>query len=941
MKPRAFAPRPLRTEPLRRGALRSVHSTFIGRARELAALWTHVEDGAQLITLLGPPGIGKTRFALEAARDVEGDATFCDLSEARDDAALLLAAALALGVSVEAPMANEVLAALVGRALHVRGEALLVLDNAEQVASGVANAVSLWMDAAPSALFLVTSRERLRMGDEHVLEIGPLDFPARSETSPERLLACEAVTLLVDRAHGARSSFTAAREDAGVLAEIVRRVEGVPLAIELCAARLGMLAPAQLLARLEQRLDVLASDRRGVSERQATLRGAIDWSWNLLDGCERSVLAQCSVFRGGFDLDAAEAILTIKPSELVALDVLSSLHDKSLLAVGAAEGRREARRYRLYESVREYADEKLIERDHGIVTRDRHARYFVEAGARWAAFAKDHRFQEGLAALACESDNLLAAREHTLARGDHATAIEALLCLEPLAIVRGPVVPYLELLEATLRLAATTLPPALESRARGSLGIAESRRGRPIEAVAHFTRAVDLCAATRDHASLPFLLAKRANQRGVLGEHEAAAADFHLARSLLDQHDDPAVRGVYCRHYAFFLWRAGHVEEARREGERARDLLQQHGDRRELAYVLCDLAASYLDTAELDAATTSLGLAIDLLRRLRYRRVESRCLLLFALAKRERGLFVGAEADLQRALQLHTDDGDRGAEGFALWHLACLALERDDAATARHLGEQALVRYVEIGDGHLIAHARMVLGAALARLGEPDAAASEMARAASLLASTASPAVDTLALLQAQIPLARAAAALIEGDPSRAAVDVADAARVLADVDARAGAIPVASVRFARRVLVSALVAAVPPRRSPSPAPPIEAQLVIGDDGRWFRLAEQREVSLERRAALRRILAALAHRRVESPASALPLDGILEAGWPGERVSVEAGAARVYNAIQRLRRLGLDSVLRTRDDGYLLDPETSTCLAVGASGARRPSAKRS
>lgn len=935
------SPPPAPAEPRLRGEPRSARTTFIGRARELAAARRLVEEGAQLVTLLGPPGIGKTRLSLECARDLGGDATFCDLGEARDEGALLLAAALALGVSVEAPMADEVLAALVGRALHLRGETLLVLDNAEQVASAAARAVGRWMDAAPSALFFVTSRERLRIDGEHVLELAPLDVPAQSETSPERLLGCEAVTLLVDRAGAARSGFTAAVEDAAVLAAIVRRVEGVPLAIELCAARLGLLAPRQLLARLEQRLDVLASDRRGVSARQATLRGAIDWSWNLLDDRERGVLAQCSVFRGGFDLDAAEAVLTLPPRGPAVLDVLSALHDKSLLAASFLEGHRAVRRYRLYESVREYAEEKLAPGDDGVLARDRHARYFVEAGARWAASAKDHRFQEGLAALGRESDNLLAARERALARGDHAAAIEALLCLEPLAIVRGPVVPYLELLEATLRLGDATLPPALEARARGSLGIAESRRGRPIEAVAHFTRAVELCAAFGDHASLPFLLAKLANQRGVLGEHEAAAADFARARALLDERDDPAARGVYCRHHAFFLWRAGQVEEARREGERARDLLEQHGDRRELAYVLCDLAASYLDAAELDAATTTLDRAIDLLRLLQYRRVESRCLLLFALARRERGRFAEAEADLQRALELHVDDGDRGAEGFALWHLACLALERDDADAARRLGERALVRYVEIGDGHLVAHARMVLGAALARSGEPDAAAIELAQAAALLASTAPPVVDALALLEAQVPLARAAAALAEGNPARAQAARAEAERVLAEVDARAGAIPVASVRFARRVLVRALGAVASPRRSPPAAPPLEAQLVVGDDGRWFRLAELREVSLERRAALRRILAALARRRVEAPATALPLDGVLDAGWPGERVSVEAGAARVYNAIQRLRRLGLEGVLRTRDDGYLLDPETSTRLDTGPSGARRTRAKRS
>lgn len=927
MKPRAPAPRPPRATAPRRGEPSSARTTFIGRARELTAVRALVEDGAQLVTLLGPPGIGKTRLSLEAARALGGDATFCDVSEARDAGALLLAAALALGVSVEAPMANEVLAALVGRALHLRGETLLVLDNCEQVAAAAASAVGLWMDAAPSALFLVTSRERLRIAGEQVVELAPLDVPARTETSPERLLGSEAVTLLVDRARAARSGFNFALEDAGVLAEIVRRVEGVPLAIELCAARLGMLAPGQLLARLQNRLDVLASDRRGVPERQATLRGAIDWSWNLLDGRERGVLAQCSVFRGGFDLDAAELVLTITPPGPTVLDVLSALHDRSLLAVGDAEGPRGARRYRLYESVREYAEERLAEGGEGVLARSRHARCFLAAGARWAAAAKDQRFLEGLAALGRESDNLLAAREHALACGDHAAAIEATLCLEPLAIVRGPVVPYLERLEATLRGAGATLPPALEARAAGSLGIAESRRGRPIEAVAHFTRAVELGAAAGDHASLPFFLAKLANQRGVLGDHEATAADFARARALLDEHDDPAVRGVYCRHHAFFLWRAGHVDEARRECERARDLLQQHGDRRELAYVLGDLAAMYLDVADLDAATTTLDLAIDLLRKLQYRRVESRCLLLVALAWRERALFAEADACLQQARTLHADDGDRGAEGFALWHLTCLALERDDAGAARRLGEEALIRYVEIGDGHLVAHARMVLGAALARLGEPDAAEVEMAQAEASLASGAPPVLDALALLRAQIPLARG--------------DHAEAERVLAEVDARAGAIPVASVRFARRVLVRALAAVAAPRPSPSPAPPAEAQLVIGDDARWFRLAGQRDVSLDRRAALRRILAELSRRRVESPGRALSLDGVLEAGWPGERVSTEAGAARVYNAIQRLRRLGLESVLCTRDDGYLLDPETSTRASAGPSGAGRPRAERS
>ncbi len=969
MKPRGRPTAPAESRP----RLPRERTTFVGREADIAAIRRLFEDGAQLVTLLGPPGIGKTRLSLQVARSLGGDATFCDLVEARDRSAVLTAAAIALGVSVEAPMSDEALARLIGRALDQRGEALLVLDNAEQIARDVAALAALWLDLAPAALLLVTSRERLRIPGEHALVLGPLGVPPARETSPEALLASEAVTLLCDRARAARAAFSASPEDAAALAEIVRRVEGVPLAIELCAARLGVLAPRQLLARLALRLDILATDLRGAPERQAHLRGAIDWSWNLLDERERSALAQTSVFRGGFDLDAAEAVLDLGapaagPAVLGApaagpvlgapaagpavLDALAALHDKSLVASDAEGDARAPRRYRLYESLREYAAEKLAERPDGAAERaaDRHARHFADAGARWAAAARGRDFSAGLAALARESGNLEAAGRWAAERGDLDQAMEIALCLEPLAIVRGPVMPYLSSLEAALATAGDRLSPRTASRAFGSLGVAESRVGRPGPAIASFQRAVELATASGDVRSLPFLLAKLGNQHCVTGDQAAAEEAFRRARELLDANDDPPVRGVFCRHNAFFLWRAGKVSEARREGERARALLQEDGDRRELAYVLCDLAASYLDAGELDSATGTLEAALALLRELQYRRVESRSLLLVALARREQGRFDEAQAALDRALQLPVEDGDRGAEGFALWHLACLALERGDAEKARQLGEEALVRYVEMGDGHLIAHARMVLGAALARLGDTAAAESEFDLADALLANGAPHVRDALALFRAHVSLARAAACAPSANAEetrRATSANAEEARratsanaeethsaaaigILRDFDARATGLPLANERFARRVLVNALAAPAPPPREPRPprAPrAVQAALIVGDDGRWFRLEERREVNLERRAALRRILASLARRRVHAPGTALTLDEVLEAGWPGERVSVEAGAARVYNAIQRLRKLGLESILRTRDDGYLLDADTSTEIA--------------
>ncbi len=223
----------------------------------------------------------------------------------------------------------------------------------------------------------------------------------------------------------------------------------------------------------------------------------------------------------------------------------------------------------------------------------------------------------------------------------------------------------------------------------------------------------------------------------------------------------------------------------------------------------------------------------------------------------------------------------------------------------------------------------MVLGAALARGGAIDAAEAELALAEAILASGPAAVLDALELFRAQVPLARAAAARERGDRRGAATARAAAESALAALEAR-GSIPVAQVRFARRILVHALGTSAPARGAPATEPAREAELVVSADGRWFRLASGREVSLERRAALRRIVAALAALRVEAPDTALPLDGVLEAGWPGERISAPSGAARVYNAVQRLRRLGLDGALRTRDDGYLLDAALSIRLAARA-----------
>ena len=225
--------------------------SFVGREAELVAMGRLIEDGVQTVTILGPPGIGKTRLALQFASlgqsSIGAGTLFCDLTDARGLEDLIASAARALNVTPREGGADVRLAQL-GRAISERGDALLVLDNAESITGAVATAVGVWLAEAPAAVFVVTSRERLRIEGEHVITLEPLGLPSK-DAGVDRTLESEAVRLLIDRARSVRGDFQPSADEAAALAAIVGLVEGVPLAIELCAARLSVLGPAQLLAR--------------------------------------------------------------------------------------------------------------------------------------------------------------------------------------------------------------------------------------------------------------------------------------------------------------------------------------------------------------------------------------------------------------------------------------------------------------------------------------------------------------------------------------------------------------------------------------------------------------------------------------------------------------------------------------------------------------------
>lgn len=398
---------------------------IIGRAREEAAA-VHLlrSQDVRMLTLTGAPGVGKTRLALQVARalspDFAGDVAFVALAEVRDAGQVIPAIAHALGLrETNARSTGEaLLAALRSRAI------LLALDNFEQVL-GAATELAELLATCPRLKLLVTSRAPLRLRAEHEFAVTPLAVPdltqtARLEDVSQRVSGFAAVALFTQRARAVSPAFTLAAANARAIAMICARLDGLPLAIELAAARIKYFSPSALLERLDRRLPTLAGGAHDLPERQRTLERAIDWSHDLLDERERRLFRRLAVFVGGWTLAAAESVCATesdpRESRAEIMVGLISLVDKSLV-VREEDGEGEAR-FRMLETIHEYALERLADSDEEEAIRERHFDYclgFTEAAMEELRGPAQATWLDRLER---DYDNVRAAMAWALARGE-------------------------------------------------------------------------------------------------------------------------------------------------------------------------------------------------------------------------------------------------------------------------------------------------------------------------------------------------------------------------------------------------------------------------------------------------------------------------------------------------------------------------------------------
>ncbi len=931
--------------PRRSTNLTPAATSFVGRERALRELGELAEAHA-LITLVGCGGIGKTRLAIEFARGqwtafaTRGGVWFCDLAHVTTKAHLASAIGAVLEVSLAGSESDAV--AQLGDELARRGPLLLVLDNLEQLTHAARETVGRWLAAAPEARFLATSREPLGLTGENLFDLDPLSPPG--ETS--EIGDSDAARLFVERTRALRRGYVVDEAEAEDVAAIVERLDGLPLAIELAAARMRVLSARQLLVELSSTFDLLRSAHSDVPTRHATIEAAIAWSWERLSPWERAALAQCSVFRGGFTLEATRGVLDLGDRD--ALDGVQALVDRSLVSVAHGPGN-DAPRFRLFESIRVFASKELEGVGRAEVE-ERHARHYLELtrffdeGDRSATPPSASARDQALRGLGVELDNLVEVHRRALAARPLTAegvgyALRVAFALEALIARRGPMSLRHELFDACLEASThVAVDPRLVARALLGRASASADLGHPLEARSDAEAALRSARAADEPRLLGEALTTLARVDWNQGRIAEAREGFAGALASFERAGDEQARARAMFFLGNALYVQGAIEEARDLYAGAIPLLAVAADRAHHATALSNLAGALSDLGNLDEAAKRGEAALALQREVGNRYGEANTVMNLGIVAVEQREFERARVRLAESTALHRAIGNRASEAISLVYEGLARECGGDAEEAKTQDLQAIAMQRDTGNAVFKGIALAYLSRLLAREGDVDAAERSLDEAEAALEAAGPTLVGAVVtLVRGEIALTLAAIDRDRGvDPEARLVPVRaalDRASHRGDSMPPPGASgrprlsPVersSDVRLARDLLRERLEAFErtedAPRKSSRAAETSARVLVIGPAARWFESEEGKRADLKTRSALRLLLQALAEHSRARRAAALGVNELLEAGWPGEVVQVEAGASRVYAALSMLRNMGLRQVLVRRDDGYLLDP---------------------
>jgi predicted ATPase/DNA-binding SARP family transcriptional activator len=660
-------------------------TSFVGRERELHRVGELLAEH-RLLTLVGAGGAGKTRLAGEVAArwTGRGGVWLVELASVADEAAIAPAVLGSLGLRELQLLGGSSQVAASDALSHLLDaladqEMLLVLDNCEHLIAPVAQLVDRLLGACPRMRVMCTSREPLGIIGEMIVPVAPLELPA-GELSAEQALMVPAVRLFADRAAAAASGFAVDEETVSAVIDICRRVDGLPLAIELAAARLRAMTLPQLAARLDDRFRLLTGGSRTAMARQRTLRAVVDWSWELLEAPERSLLTRLAVFTGGVTLEAAEAICAADPvAETEVFDLLCALVDKSLLQISG----RQAPRYRMLETIREYGLERAGEAGELAGTRAAHARHFAALAIEAEPHLRRSDQLAWLARLNAEHDNLLAALRYLGESGEAALAARMVVALLWFWLLSGTRQEVLTWIEFTRAIPGQT-DPLDRLLIDGVHALADAMPGEAGDADPWPDLAAVLEKIERaDLSERPLLAALRPLLAIVVGRDRVLELLEQSAR-----HPDPWVRATVPFVRVQFAENDGDLEGMRVALDESLAAFGEIGDRWGLAVTLSELSSLRLMDGDLDGAEHALEQTRALMAELGAREDNGMILLRLADVRARRGDLEGARSLLQRELDSKEHYAEEGA--MIKLTLAYLNLQLGDHDRARGFAGEAL-----------------------------------------------------------------------------------------------------------------------------------------------------------------------------------------------------------------------------------------------------------
>jgi predicted ATPase/class 3 adenylate cyclase len=694
---------------------------FVGREAEIAqARELLARPQVRLLTFSGPGGIGKTRLSVQVAAEVSDafpdGVHFAALETIREPAMLLSAIAAAAGVaeSAERPTAQVLAEAL-------RGRRLLVLDNFEQVVAGGPLIADL-LRACPELKALVTTREALRVYGEHEFRVPTLSIDGGDE------VRSDALRLFADRAHAVRHGFAVDDTNRETVAAICRRVDCLPLAIELAAARLRIFTPEALLARLDRALPLLSAGMRDLPGRQQTLRSAIDWSYELLDEADRRLFRQLAVFAGGFTVEAAETVCAL---DAVALfDGIDSLVGKSLLVSDEDE----PDRFGMLQVIHEYAAERLAADGEEPVLRERHAGYYLALAEQGEPEFRGAGQQAWGERFEREQPNFRAALDLLAAGARWEEAWRLAGALYPFWYQRGHRAEAHARLDGLLG-ASGGAPGADASLARAKVlhGVATLTAGvEPDEARRLFEESLAIRRRAGDERGIVSSLNNLGNLVRYGGDYATAERLYEEARAISRQLKDEWAESVLSINVGVLAQVRGDYAVARERFEQGLTITRRRGDQYMTATALAGLGAVAAAIGEDDEAQRWLEEGLTVYRQTGNRQGSAEVLNALGDLAAHRGDFRTARGLYDEALALGREVGHQRRVGAVLRSLAMLAIDQGDVGAARAWLHEAVETLLALGERRYLASALEALAGLHAIDEQPEQALALAAAAAAL-----------------------------------------------------------------------------------------------------------------------------------------------------------------------------------------------------------------